>query len=177
MSSCSRYAATSSSHVYCYLYSSQCALPVFEGMLLLKDDLPSASRIEKMFLDLWWDLGLWHAIGKSRLMPETVVNLFIAVLTELGSSLRSFGNKVCPNFETVDLPKEVQAKAKRQAKAAQKKGQTSTSAGNTSSKTRAQRRFNLWTYKIHALGDYPWGIRRYGTTDNYNTQLVRFSSI
>ncbi|KAJ3768539.1 hypothetical protein FB446DRAFT_608422, partial [Lentinula raphanica] len=33
--------------------------------------------------------------------------------------------------------------------------------------------FNLNTYKFHALGDYPWTIRTFGTTDSYSTQLVR----
>jgi hypothetical protein len=32
--------------------------------------------------------------------------------------------------------------------------------------------FNLFTYKLHALGDYVATIQRYDTTDNYNTQLV-----
>ncbi|KAJ3724782.1 hypothetical protein C8R42DRAFT_640705 [Lentinula raphanica] len=31
--------------------------------------------------------------------------------------------------------------------------------------------FNLNTYKFHALGDYPWTIRTFGTTDSYSTQL------
>ncbi|KAF7976664.1 hypothetical protein HWV62_6005 [Athelia sp. TMB] len=30
--------------------------------------------------------------------------------------------------------------------------------------------FSLWTYKIHALGDYVRSIRRHGTTDSYSTQ-------
>jgi len=32
--------------------------------------------------------------------------------------------------------------------------------------------FNLCTYKLHALGDYVAAIARYGTTDNYSTQVV-----
>lgn len=32
--------------------------------------------------------------------------------------------------------------------------------------------FNLWTYKIHSLGDYVKTICRYGTTDSYSTQTV-----
>ena len=33
--------------------------------------------------------------------------------------------------------------------------------------------FNLNTYKLHALGDYPQTIRERGTTDNYTSQWVR----
>lgn len=32
--------------------------------------------------------------------------------------------------------------------------------------------FNLSTYKLHALGDYASAVRRFGTTDNYSTQIV-----
>ena len=32
--------------------------------------------------------------------------------------------------------------------------------------------FNMTTYKLHALGDYVKAIWRYGTTDNYSTQVV-----
>jgi hypothetical protein len=35
-----------------------------------------------------------------------------------------------------------------------------------------QKFFNLCTYKLHALGDYVATIARYGTTDNYSTQVV-----
>lgn len=34
---------------------------------------------------------------------------------------------------------------------------------------------NLNTYKIHSLGDYSATIRRYGTSDSYTTEIVRFS--
>jgi hypothetical protein len=34
------------------------------------------------------------------------------------------------------------------------------------------KKFNLSTYKLHALGDYAKTIRLFGTTDNYNSQVV-----
>jgi hypothetical protein len=39
---------------------------------------------------------------------------------------------------------------------------------------RKQKKLNLRTYKHHALGDYVDTIRRFGTTDSYSTQPVRF---
>lgn len=33
-------------------------------------------------------------------------------------------------------------------------------------------KFNMNTYKLHALADYPAYIRLMGTTDNYSTQMV-----
>jgi hypothetical protein len=38
--------------------------------------------------------------------------------------------------------------------------------------SKLQKHFNLCTYKLHALGDYVATIARYGTTDNYSTQVV-----
>ena len=32
--------------------------------------------------------------------------------------------------------------------------------------------FSMCTYKLHALGDYVAAIARFGTTDNYSTQVV-----
>jgi hypothetical protein len=47
----------------------------------------------------------------------------------------------------------------------------------TASKDPKVKKLNLSTYKWHALGDYVNTIRRYGTTDNYSTQTVRYLSI
>lgn len=35
-----------------------------------------------------------------------------------------------------------------------------------------KREFNLWTYKLHSLGDYERAIRAHGTTDSFSTQIV-----
>ena len=47
-------------------------------------------------------------------------------------------------------------------------------AKQSSSKIDGRRikKFNLWTYKYHTLGDYADTIRRYGTTDSYSTEPV-----
>jgi hypothetical protein len=37
------------------------------------------------------------------------------------------------------------------------------------------RTLNLNTYKVHALGAYAKAIRKYGSADNYNSQMVRSS--
>jgi len=36
-----------------------------------------------------------------------------------------------------------------------------------------QRKFNIDTYKIHALEGYAKAIRLFGSPDNYNSQTVR----
>ena len=38
--------------------------------------------------------------------------------------------------------------------------------------SRKPRKFNLHTYKIHALGGYVKAIRLFGTADGYSTQTV-----
>lgn len=42
----------------------------------------------------------------------------------------------------------------------------------SSEKSQKKKTFSLSTYKTHALGDYVETIRRYGTTDSYNTEQV-----
>jgi len=43
---------------------------------------------------------------------------------------------------------------------------------SSSSGGRRQKIFNLFTVKLHFLGDYVRHIRLFGTTDSYSTQLV-----
>ena len=87
--------------------------------------------------------------------------------------------KVCPHFETRDTPREAGARARRQAA----KPTAGTSAisksgkGKETSIKRRRREFIPNTYKFHALADYCSTIRRFGTTDNYNTQNVSHSAV
>lgn len=53
---------------------------------------------------------------------------------------------------------------RRQAGLKNPKGKISTA--------KLQKRFNLSTYKYHAMGDYPEMIHAFGTTDSYSTQSV-----
>jgi hypothetical protein len=43
-------------------------------------------------------------------------------------------------------------------------------------KERRRKKFNMATYKFHALGDYVQTIRMFGTTDSYSTQTVSSSN-
>lgn len=76
-----------------------------------------------------------------------------------------------------DLPSEEAARSRQKARKAAQGLQlppNNPAQGNDGPKTR---RFNLQTYKLHALGDYVDTIRQFGTTDNYTTQSVSFQSI
>jgi len=88
----------------------------------------------------------------------------------LGSILRRFSQTTCKEYKTTELPQEEAARGRRQAAKAAREGSSST--GNPPATGFKQRRFNLSTYKLHALGDYANTIQEYGTTDNYTTQVV-----
>jgi hypothetical protein len=68
----------------------------------------------------------------------------------------------------MELPSEVSARHRRQHD-----GFESQSRPNAADRTGPRpKSFNLFTYKLHALGDYVQSIRAFGTTDSYSTQLV-----
>jgi hypothetical protein len=76
--------------------------------------------------------------------------------------------ETCAAFRTQELPRETAARGRRKAAMAVKTGQPTTKKSGARFK-----QFNLCTYKLHALADYAKTIRLFGTTDNYNTQVVR----
>lgn len=141
-------------------YYSQCIIPVIEGLLPEKD--------EKFALDLIFTLATWHAYAKLRLHTDHTLASFDALTRPLGAALRHFGGKFSDRFDTKELPKEADARKRREAKASKKKGKTTNRRKGGDGKVR----FNLSTYKLHALGDYANTIRRRGTTDSYSTQMV-----
>ncbi|KAF8815986.1 hypothetical protein BYT27DRAFT_7185715 [Phlegmacium glaucopus] len=53
----------------------------------------------------------------------------------------------------------------------EKGSRTSGKGKNEAQASKLRKFFNLCTYKLHALGDYVAAIARYGTTDNYSTQV------
>ena len=90
------------------------------------------------------------------------------MLFRSGAALRYFGGKFSDRFNTRELPKEADARKRR--------ADANKSISKTATKPNASEgghiRFNLSTYKLHALGDYADTIRRRGTTDSYSTQTV-----
>ena len=140
-------------------HRSQCIIPVIEGLLSEKD--------EKDVLDLIFILATWHAYAKLRLHTDHTLTSFDALTKPLGAALRHFAGKFSDRFDTKELPKEADARKRRAAKG---KGKGKLTRQNT---TPGKAKFNLSTYKLHALGDYANTIRQRGTTDSYSTQMVR----
>jgi hypothetical protein len=116
-------------------------------------------------MDLVFVMGCWHAYAKLRLHTEHTLVSFEHLTADLGVLLRHFSLVTCPAFNTTELPRESAARLRR---AANNPSARAASGGGARAKT-----FNLKTYKIHALGDYPTTIRERGTTDNYTSQRVR----
>ena len=138
----------------------QCFIPVIEGLLPSQKD-------EDEILDLIFILATWHAYAKLRLHTDNTLASFDALTKPLGAALRNFGGKLSDRFDTRELPKEADARKRREA-ARETQGKTSNKREGRATRVK----FNLSTYKLHALGDYANTIRRRGTTDSYSTQTV-----
>ena len=104
--------------------------------------------------------------------------------------------KTCLAFDTHELPREVNARTRRKAatsvkrkgleeKVTGKSGKGKEQATGKSAKGKGkqpestsqhQKPFNLFTYKLSALGEYTWAILEYGMTESYLTQTVCIQS-
>ena len=136
---------------------------MIEGLLPEED--------EKVVLDLIFILLTWHAYAKLQLHTDNTLASFEALTKPLGAALRHFAGEFSDHFNTKELPKEADARKRHAAKS---KGKGKATRQKV---TPGKVRFNLSTYKLHALGDYANTIRRRGTTDSYSTQMVRLFSL
>lgn len=127
-------------------------------------------------LDLLFELARWHALAKLRIHTDQTIELLATATKTLTSAIRRFIRETCEAFDTKELKKEAAARGRRTAALVARgasrsaKGKADAAAGTTPK----QKKFNLATYKYHALADYAETIRRFGPTDNYSTQVVRF---
>lgn len=152
----------------------QCAIPVFDGLLPAKHD--------KIIRKLLFELATWHGLAKLRLHTETTVQDLENSTARLGDLLRNFQKIVCPEYATYNLPSEEAARRRRQIRKttgpknihvyADSGSEEDEGKKKKKKKKRKTRDFNLNTYKLHSLGGYAKAIRLYGTTDNYNSQIV-----
>jgi hypothetical protein len=87
--------------------------------------------------------------------------------------MRKFEKYVCSKYDTKDLPSELAVRSRRQQRKANKLTTTTQASTQKGPATGPRRRkFNMETYKYHALGDYTISIRLHGPLDRYSTQLV-----
>ena len=154
----------------------KCSIPVFEGLLEGEHN----TRLRKLL----FHLAQWHALAKLRQHTDSTLSELENATTELGKILREFKDKTTSQFSTFELPREQEARSRREQRAdvqriAGDQGHTATSEIPTSRKSAARnsrkpRKLNLSTPKLHALGDYVRTIKMFGTTEGYSTQTVRF---
>jgi hypothetical protein len=157
-------------------------IPAVEGLL--------PEPYNSMIMTLLFHLAEWHAFGKLRMHTEHTLGLLTQSMTTIGKELRSFAEWT-QVFKTVELPGETDTRDRRRRRRKPPLAGTASNAANpplapsagseprqtepsAQLKAKPKRKtFNLFTYKLHALGDYARTIRLFGTTDSYSTQIVR----
>lgn len=140
----------------------QCIIPVVEGLLPQKHN--------DVVGDLLFELATWHGFAKLRIHTDKTLDRLTDATKALTRAMRIFLRETCREFHTVELPKEAEARGRRTA-ALSAKANGHTVKGKATV-YRKPKKLNLATYKYHALADYAETIRRFGPTDNYNTQIV-----
>ncbi|EGO28346.1 hypothetical protein SERLADRAFT_413311 [Serpula lacrymans var. lacrymans S7.9] len=142
----------------------QCAIPVFEGLL--------PEPYNTVILHLLFCLVHWHSLAKLRMYTDYTITILEKATKVFGEGLRKFASETCPAFCTRELQREANAQQCRQIQeASNNKSSNAATASNAVPDTRCRpKTFNLRTYKLHALGDYPAQIRRFGTTNVYSTE-------
>ncbi|KAG5649594.1 hypothetical protein H0H81_002919, partial [Sphagnurus paluster] len=140
----------------------QCAIPVFEGLV---DELHNTH-----ILNLLFTLAEWHCLAKLRLHTESTLTFLDNCTTDLGRSLRKFSNTVCSAFDTQELPREVATPGRRKAKKKPAPLSDQVATGAPVKSHPKKKTFNMFTYKLHSLGDYVQTIQQFGTSDSYSTQ-------
>jgi hypothetical protein len=138
---------------------------VFEGLL------PEPHNQD--ILSLLFTLAEWHALAKLRLHTDSTLDLLDKATSDLGRQLRRFQSYTCTFFKTKELPKEEAARGRRRKNKAAADAAHPPSAAASVKPPPKTKLFNLFTYKLHALGDYARTIRWFGTSDSYSTQPVQ----
>ena len=121
-----------------------------------------------MLITLLYRTCEWHALAKLRMHTEETLEHLEKATKELGKVMRQFAEFSSENYETMELPKEVEARNRKVASDAARSGSTAAPTGGG----KKRRVLNLFTYKWHALGDYVPTIRLFGPTTIYSTQVV-----
>ncbi|EKM78993.1 hypothetical protein AGABI1DRAFT_75575 [Agaricus bisporus var. burnettii JB137-S8] len=121
-----------------------------------------AGRDYEDLLQLIFELATWHSLVKLRLHTDSTLKGLEGSTRRLGQLFRRFVAETCDVYDTRELPAEAIARGKRSMVANPQR--------NKSSEAK-QIKFQLNTYKFHALGDYTWYIRRFGTYENFSTQI------
>ncbi|KAG1845733.1 hypothetical protein DFJ58DRAFT_730795 [Suillus subalutaceus] len=136
----------------------QCAILVFKGLFPEDHD--------NVVQSLLYRFAQWHALAKLRMHSKTTLSALDTTFKYLSGKLRRFCDFTCAAFATLELPRE---KAAHEHKAAHER--SASDNPGVGSGGRKAKKFNLNTYKFHAMGDYPRSIQLFGTIDSYISQI------
>jgi len=139
----------------------QCSIPVFEDLL--------DGHHNKRVMKLLYRTAEWHGFAKLRMHTQATLDHLDSLTNEYGQLMRSFRDLTCSQFDTEELPREVEARKRAQQRANATGSGTKSQAASSS---RRRKTLNLLTPKFHALGDYVHTIQIFGTTDSFSTQVV-----
>ena len=129
-------------------------MPAFEG--LLED-----RKIDNMIQDMLFELAMFYTFAKLAMHTDTTLLAFEAAVTRLGKVMRDFMFKICPEYDTRELPSETESRRRR-------KNMGEGVMPNS-------KIFIVDTFKMHRLLDWVRWVRRLGTLDNMSTQPVRIT--
>jgi hypothetical protein len=75
-----------------------------------------------MVLKLLFVAAHWHGLAKLRMHTDVTLNVLDAVTKDFGDKVRKFKQKTCSTFQTRELPRESNARIRRQNRSARKSG-------------------------------------------------------
>jgi hypothetical protein len=111
----------------------------------------------------------WHGFAKLRMHTQATLEHLDSLTNEYGRLMRNFRDVTCSQFDTEELPREVEARKRGQQRS---RGKGLGTGSQKASETRRRKPLNLFTPKFHALGDYVRTIQMFGPTDSFSTQVV-----
>ena len=118
----------------------------------------------------------WHGLAKLRIHSDLTLDVLDEVTTSLGTGFRHFQDRICPAYNSKELPRETDARHRRRQKEASRQRRPNAHVKKKAKLDRdapRKKKFNLQTYKHHSLGDYVKTIRQLGTSDSFSTTTVR----
>ena len=74
--------------------------------------LPEHHNVQ--LLHLLFVLCHWHGLAKLCLHMDEMLDIFEKAMKDLGSRVHSFVADLCPHFATKELPREAEARQRRQ---------------------------------------------------------------
>ncbi|TFK16819.1 hypothetical protein FA15DRAFT_606329 [Coprinopsis marcescibilis] len=145
----------------------QCAIPAFDGLI----PAPHNEIVMKL-LKLCAE---WHALAKLRMHTDLTLELLEETTTAMAAQFRLFLEQTCAQVVTFELPKEAEARRKREQSRKDKASTSSQIFSAPPPSARKRKTLNINTYKYHALGDYVSTIKKFGTTDSFNSDIGEFN--